>query len=58
MPKRRKPKPFRATTAVKAVARAVVGTPPPTRTAPDGKKRNSKSGRHKPTLEQLLRSED
>ena len=53
--KLRKPKPFRATTAVKAAARAKVGTPPPTRTEPGDKKRKSKSGKHKSTLNDLLR---
>lgn len=31
MPRKRKPKPFRAVTAVKAAAREHVGAPPPTR---------------------------
>lgn len=59
MPSRiRKPKPFRATTAVKAAARAQVGSPPPTRTEPGDKKRQGKSEKHKPTLSKLLREED
>ncbi|HKD86236.1 MAG TPA: hypothetical protein VKB58_15915 [Terriglobales bacterium] len=52
--KSRKPKPFRAASAVKAVARKVIGTPPPTRTQPDNKKRKQKSEKHKPTLAKLL----
>jgi len=56
--KKRKPKPFRATTAVKAAARKVVGTPPPTRTDPDVTKRKSSKEKYKPKLEDLLRSDD
>ena len=52
--KKRKPKPFRAATAVKAAARAAIGTPPPTRTEPVDKKRKSKAEKHKPTLSKLL----
>lgn len=52
--KPRKPKPFRAASAVKAVAREVIGTPPPTRTQPADKKRKMKSEKHKPTLAKLL----
>jgi len=55
--KRRKPKPFRATTAVKAAARAAIGTPPPTRTEPADKKRKSKVEKRKPTLGELLGEE-
>ena len=55
--KRRKPKPFRAATAVKAAARAVVGTPPPTRAEPADKKREAKPEKHKTTLARLLREE-
>jgi len=53
--KPRKPKPFRAATAVKAAARAKVGTPPPTRAVPGDKKRKGKPEKHKPTLSKLLR---
>jgi hypothetical protein len=53
--KPRKPKPFRATTAVKAAARAQVGPPPPTRAEPGDKKRKGKAEKHKPTLGKLLR---
>jgi len=53
--KPRKPKPFRATSAVKAAARAQVGTPPPTRAEPADKKLKVRRGKHKPTLEKLLR---
>jgi len=50
--KPRKPKPFRATSAVKEASRRAIGTPPPTRAAPTGKKR--KQDKHKPTLSRLL----
>jgi hypothetical protein len=56
--KKRKPKPFRASTAVKAAARKVVGTPPATRTDPDLTKRKSSKEKYKPKLEELLRSDD
>jgi hypothetical protein len=57
--KKRKLKPFKAVTAVKALAREVVGTPPATRRQPDDKKRaESKSGKHKPTLSKLLAEDD
>jgi len=55
--KPRKPKPFRATSAVKAAARQVIGTPPSTRTEPGSKKRNRKSEKHKTTLGKLLAGE-
>ncbi len=50
-----KKKVFRKVTAVKALARKVLGTTPPTRTAPDKKK--EKTGKHKPTLGKLLSEE-
>jgi len=50
--KKRKPKPFRATTAVKSAAREQIGMPPPTRRVPDEKKQASE--KHKPTLGKLL----
>jgi hypothetical protein len=56
--KKRNPKPFRAATAVKAVARKVVGTPPTTRVEPDVTKRKSAKEKYKPKLEDLLRNED
>ncbi|MGC2108982.1 MAG: hypothetical protein WA655_05655 [Candidatus Korobacteraceae bacterium] len=52
--KKRKPKPFRAASAVKAAAREAIGTPPPTRAQPADKKRKMKSPKHKPTLGKLL----
>jgi hypothetical protein len=56
--KKRKPKPFRASTAVKAAARKVVGTPPTTRVDPDLTKRKSAKEKYKPKLEDLLQSEE
>jgi len=50
----RKPKPFRAASAVKAAARHAIGTPPPTRAEPASKKRKLKQDKHKPTLNKLL----
>jgi hypothetical protein len=52
--KPRKPKPFKASTAVKAAARENIGAPPPTRATPSMKKRVAKSPKHKSTLEKLL----
>jgi hypothetical protein len=54
--KPRKPKPFRAASAVKAAAREVIGTPPPTRAEPADKKRKTKAEKHKATLGELLDS--
>jgi hypothetical protein len=56
-PKKRKPKRFSAAKAVKAVARKVVGTPPPTRAEPDVTKRKSSKEKHKPKLQDLLAEE-
>ena len=52
MARKRKPKPFRATTAVKSAAREVIGAPPPTKRVPDQTKKSTE--KHKPTLRQLL----
>lgn len=56
--RKRKPKPFRAATAVKAAARNVVGTPPPTRLEPDLTKRKPLREKHKRKLEDLVRGEE
>ena len=56
--KKRKPKPFKASKAVKAAARAAIGTPPPTRAEPASKKRKSAGQKHKPTLQKLLSDSD
>ncbi|MGA2902929.1 MAG: hypothetical protein ABSD98_03800 [Candidatus Korobacteraceae bacterium] len=50
--KPRKPKPFRAASAVKAAARRAIGIPPPTRAKPAVRK--TKPEKHKPTLAKLL----
>jgi hypothetical protein len=50
----RKPKPFKAASAVKAAAREAIGTPPPTRAEPSTKKPKTKSEKHKTTLSRLL----
>jgi len=50
--KPRKPKPFRAASAVKAAAREAIGSPPPTRAQPT--ERKPKAEKHKPTLGKLL----
>jgi len=52
MAKKRKPKPFRAVTAVKAAAREHLGTPPPSRRQDDPRDRRRQ--KHKPTLGKLL----
>jgi hypothetical protein len=50
--RKKKRKTFRATQAVKALAREKIGAPPPARVVPDRKKQSSE--KHKPTLEKLL----
>jgi hypothetical protein len=56
MPKKRKPKPFRAVKAVKAAAREKIGAPPPTRAVPGIKKKRDQ--KHRPTLSSLLSDEE
>jgi hypothetical protein len=51
MPRRKKPKPFRAVTAVKELARERVGPPPAEKIVVEKKKKPEK---HKPTLGKLL----
>jgi hypothetical protein len=53
MAKSRK-KTFSVTKAVKANARARLGTPPPSRTLPDPKRKAAAAPRHKKTLADLL----
>jgi hypothetical protein len=58
MPKKKK-KRLSATKLVKAMAREAIGTPPPTRRAPDAKKKaKQKSTKHKPTLGRMLSQEE
>jgi len=52
---KRKKKVFRATKAVKEMARQQIGSPRPTRRVPDKKKKLSE--KHKPTLGRLLTDE-
>jgi hypothetical protein len=52
VPQKKKPKPFRAASAVKSIARDVLGTPPPVRRS-ENKKRQKKE-KYKPTLGRLL----
>jgi len=52
LPRRRKPKPFRAVDAVKAAAREKIGSPPPTRREANVKKERRQ--KHKTTLAELL----
>jgi hypothetical protein len=56
MPRKKKVRKFRAVTAVKALARERIGTPPPTQVAED-KKKDRGSPKHKPTLGKLLNEE-
>ena len=56
VPKRKKLKKFRATSAVKAASRAVLGTPPPVRR--DENKKRAKKDKHKPSLGKLLADAD
>jgi len=53
--KKKKPKPFRAAKAVKAIAREKIGAPKPTRAVPV--KTREKQQKHKPTLSDLLQQE-
>ena len=58
MAKKKKPKRFRAVTAVKAMAREAVGPVPPTRRDPETKRKSeAKQVKHKPTLGRLLAEE-
>ena len=55
----KKKKRLSATKLVKAMARNTIGTPPPTRRAPDTKKKAAqKSTKHKPTLGRMLSEQE
>jgi hypothetical protein len=58
MAKGRKKKSFRAVSAVKALARERIGTPPPGQVVPDRKKKIKAAEKHKPTLGRLLQQND
>jgi hypothetical protein len=51
MPRKKKPRRFRAVTAVKELARERVGSPPPEKIVVEKKKKPEK---HKPTLGKLM----
>lgn len=53
MPKKKKPKRFRAVEAVKAMARERIGQPRPSRAVPDRTKVDKE--KHKPTLKEMLK---
>ena len=56
MPRKKK---LSATKLVKAMAREAIGAPPPTRRAPDAKKKaKQKSTKHKPTLGRILSEQE
>jgi len=54
MARSKKKKPFRAVTAVKALARERIGEPRPGQVVPDRKKKTKELEKHKPTLGRLL----
>ncbi len=56
VPKKKKLKRFRATSAVKAASRAILGTPPPVKRAEN--KKRAKKDKHKPSLGKLLADAD
>ena len=59
MAKKRKPKPFRAVTAVKSMSRDQIGAVPPTRRVENTKrKRALTKPKHKPTTAKLLSDPD
>jgi hypothetical protein len=53
-----KKKTFSVTKAVKANARARLGTPPPSQTLPDPKRKAASKPKHKATLSDLLNEKD
>jgi hypothetical protein len=55
--KRRKPKPFLASKAVKAAARNMIGMPPPTRAEPSDTRPTRTKPKYKRTLRDLLSEE-
>ena len=54
MARTKKRKPFRAVTAVKALARERIGAPRPEQVVPDRKKKAKADEKHRPTLGKLL----
>jgi hypothetical protein len=57
MGRKKQQKPFRAVSAVKALARKRLGSPPPGRVSPNQKKNQGLLEKHKLTLERLLDEE-
>jgi hypothetical protein len=57
LPHKRKRDVFRASKAVKAAAREQIGSPQPTRVAPDRKKKQVRE-KHKTTLKRLLEQQN
>jgi hypothetical protein len=57
MPKKKKPGKFKATAAVKAASRAVLGTPPPVKRA-ENKKRRGRKDKYGSGLGKLLQDAD
>jgi hypothetical protein len=55
--KKKKPKPFRATKAVKAAARNLLGSPRPSQIEPAIPKRGTEARKHKKPLARLLEEE-
>jgi len=58
MAKAKKKKVFSVTKAVKANARQRLGTPPPSQTLPDPKRKAAGKPKHKETLSDLLTEKD
>jgi hypothetical protein len=56
--KKKRKKTFRVVTAVKALARERIGTPPPEQVVPNRKRKEISREKHKPTIGQLLQPED
>jgi len=54
MARKKKAKKFTAVQAVKALARERIGPPPAERVVPNKRRKQTKSEKHKPTLEKLL----
>lgn len=54
MPKKKKPKPFRVVTEIKAMARERIGEPPSSRVVPDRKKKRKTTEKHTKTLGEML----
>ncbi|HEY4053943.1 MAG TPA: hypothetical protein VGL74_09375 [Terriglobales bacterium] len=58
MARKKKIKPFRAVSAVKALARERIGEPRAGQVVPDRKKKKKAAEKHKPTLGRLLHSDE